>query len=193
MTARALGLFYNPNNGVFAELKGGRLRVYGPKETLADQEWKASAAHLKIINRRHSVEFMASENGRDWQRLAAGFDASGFTTNVLHGFQALRRAGGERRRGSTLHHLPLPRPVSHRRSQMPSEHTVPNILRETIMRIRPHLLLLLLLHCSSPRSHVPRPRRISGASCPHRSRCRCRAPRRCRLIVCALTTRGTCR
>ena len=90
--AGALGLFYNPNNGVFAELKGGRLRVYGARETLADREWKASAAHLKIINRRHSVEFMASENGRDWRSLVAGFDASGFQTNVLHGFQALRPA-----------------------------------------------------------------------------------------------------
>ena len=97
-----MGLFYNPNNGVFAELKGGRLRVYGARETLADREWKAGAAHLKIINRRHSVEFMAGENGHDWQSLVAGFDASGFQTNVLHGFQALRPAlaasgGGEAR------------------------------------------------------------------------------------------------
>ena len=100
--AGALGLFYNPNNGVFAELKGGRLRVYGAKETLADREWKAVAAHLKIINRRHSVEFLASENGRDWQSLVAGYDASGFKTNILHGFQALRpsltaNGGGEAR------------------------------------------------------------------------------------------------
>jgi xylan 1,4-beta-xylosidase len=90
--AGALGLFYSPNNWVFAELKGYRLRVYGARETLVDREWKANAAHLEIINRRHTVEFLASENGRDWQRLVAGFDASGFQTNVLHGFQALRPA-----------------------------------------------------------------------------------------------------
>lgn len=88
--AGALGLFYNPNNGIFVELKGGRLRVYGPKEILANREWKAGTAHLKIINRRHSVEVLASENGGDWQSLVADFDASGFNTNILHGFQALR-------------------------------------------------------------------------------------------------------
>ncbi len=88
----AMGLFYNPENWLFTELKGGQLRVYGTKQTLASRAWKAGAAHLKIVNRRNRVEFLASENGRDWQSLAADVDTSGLNTNVLHGFQALRPA-----------------------------------------------------------------------------------------------------
>lgn len=88
----ALGLFYNPENWLFAELKSGQLRVYGAKQTLASRAWKAGAAHLKIVNRHNRVEFLASENGRDWQSLAADVDTSGFCHNTLHGFQALRPA-----------------------------------------------------------------------------------------------------
>ena len=90
--AAALGLFYNPNNWIFAELKSGQLRVYDAKQTLAERPWKANTAHLGIINRRNFVEFLASENGRDWHTLVANYDASGFQTNILHGFQALRPA-----------------------------------------------------------------------------------------------------
>ncbi len=90
--AGAMGLFYSPNNWIFAELKDGQLRVYDSKETLSTRAWKADTAHLRIINRRHYVQFLASENGRDWQSLVADFDASGFTTNFLGGFQALRPA-----------------------------------------------------------------------------------------------------
>ncbi len=90
--AAALGLFYNPDNWVFAELKGGQLRVLGAKQTLANRAWKVSTVHLKIVNLHNSVEFLASENGHGWQSLLANFDASGFNNNVLHGFQALRPA-----------------------------------------------------------------------------------------------------
>ena len=89
--AAALGLFYSPNNWVFAELKDGQLRVYGAKETLATRAWKAGTAHLKIINRRNRVEFLASENGRDWQSLVANYDASGFNTNVCTAFRLCAR------------------------------------------------------------------------------------------------------
>ena len=90
--AAALGLFYSPNNWLFAELKNGQLRVYGPKATLAERAWKADTAQLKIINRRNYVEFLASENGRNWESLLANYDATGFNTNTLRGFQALRPA-----------------------------------------------------------------------------------------------------
>ena len=90
--AAALGLFYNPDNWVFAELKGGQLRVYGPRQTLATRPWEAATAHLRVVNRRNRVEFLAGENGRAWQSLAADVDTSGFSTNALHGFQALRPA-----------------------------------------------------------------------------------------------------
>ena len=88
----ALGLFYSPGNWLFAEIRGGQLRVYGAKQTLASRAWKADAAHLKIVNRHNRIEFLASENGRDWQSLAAVFDASGYNHNALGGFQALRPA-----------------------------------------------------------------------------------------------------
>lgn len=90
--AAALGLFYNSDNWVFAELKNGQLRVYGPKATLAETAWKANMAHLKIVNRRNYVQFSASEDGHNWQTLVADFDATGFNTKALHGFQALRPA-----------------------------------------------------------------------------------------------------
>jgi len=88
----ALGLFYSPDHWLFAELKSGQMRVYGAKETLASRTWKPGAAHLRIVNRHNHVEFLASENGRDWQSLVADFDASGFNNDALHGFQCLRPA-----------------------------------------------------------------------------------------------------
>ncbi len=88
----ALGLFYNPDNWVFAELKNGQLRVTSNKATLAEREWKFPTAHLKIINRRNYVEFLASKDGYYWQSLVADFDVSGFNHNALRGFQALRLA-----------------------------------------------------------------------------------------------------
>ncbi len=87
-----LGLFYNPNNWLFAELKSGQLSVYNAKQTLTVQKWRADTAHLRIVNRHDRVEFEASENGRNWQRLVEGVDTSGFNTNVLRGFYALRPA-----------------------------------------------------------------------------------------------------
>jgi len=88
----ALGLFYSPEHWLFAELKSGQLRVYGAKQTLATRAWKAGMAHLKIVNRHNRVDFLASENGRDWQSLVADFDVSGFNNSALHGFQCLRPA-----------------------------------------------------------------------------------------------------
>ena len=87
-----LGLFYNPDHWVFAELKGGQLRVGDASQTFVSRAWPADTAHLRIINRHNRVEFGASENGRDWQRLVADVDVAGFNTNVLKGFQALRPA-----------------------------------------------------------------------------------------------------
>lgn len=87
-----LGLFYNPDNWLFTELKSGQLRVYNAKQTLASRAWKPGTVYLRIVNRNNRVEFSASENGRDWQRLVADVDTSGFVTNVLKGFQALRLA-----------------------------------------------------------------------------------------------------
>jgi xylan 1,4-beta-xylosidase len=88
----AMGLFYGPEHWLFAELKGGQLRVFGAKETLTSRTWKAGTVHLKALNHHNRVDFLASENGRDWQLLAAGVDASGFNNNALHGFQSLRPA-----------------------------------------------------------------------------------------------------
>jgi len=107
----ALGLFYSPDHWLFAELKGGELRVYGAKQTLASRAWKANAVHLRIVNRHNRVEFLASENGHDWQSLAADFDASGFSHNALHGFQCLRPAlaasGGGGARFADFSYRPL--------------------------------------------------------------------------------------
>lgn len=88
--AAALGLFYNVDNWLFAEIKGNQLRVYGPKETLATRPWKAPAGQLKIINRANRVEWMAREDGGNWQTLVADVDVSGYIHNNLRGFQALR-------------------------------------------------------------------------------------------------------
>jgi xylan 1,4-beta-xylosidase len=90
--AAALGLFYSPRNWVFAEIKDGQLRLYDSKATLVERAWKAATVQLKIINRRNYVEFLASENGRDWESLLANYDATGFNTKMLGGFQALRPA-----------------------------------------------------------------------------------------------------
>ena len=87
-----LGLFYNPGNWLSIEHESGYLRVYNAKQQIASLEWKADTAHLRIINRRNRVEFGASEDGRGWQTLATDIDTSGYTTNVLKGFQALRPA-----------------------------------------------------------------------------------------------------
>ena len=88
----AMGLFYGPEHWLFAELKAGQLRVFGAKETLASRTWKAGTVHMRVLNRHNQVDFLASENGRDWQSLTAGFDASGFNNSALHGFQCLRPA-----------------------------------------------------------------------------------------------------
>ena len=88
----AMGLFYGPEYWLFAELKAGQLRVFGAKETLASRIWKAGTVHMRVLNRHNQVDFLASENGRDWQSLTAGFDASGFNNSALHGFQCLRPA-----------------------------------------------------------------------------------------------------
>ncbi len=88
----ALGLFYSTDNWIFAEIKGGQLRVYQPKQTLTSRAWTASRAQLKIVNRRNQVDFLVSSSGSDWQTLITGFDASGFTNNALHDYQQLHPA-----------------------------------------------------------------------------------------------------
>jgi xylan 1,4-beta-xylosidase len=88
----ALGLFYDPHNWLFAELRSGQLSVYDPKATLVSVPWAAQAAHLKIDNRNSRVEFLAGANGKDWQSLVAGIDVSGYQTDMLHGFLSLRPA-----------------------------------------------------------------------------------------------------
>ncbi len=88
----AMGLFYNPDNWLFAELKSGQLSVYGAKQMLASRAWQGNTAHLKIINLRNRVQFLAGEDGQDWQSLVADFDASGFNNNALGGFKSLRLA-----------------------------------------------------------------------------------------------------
>ncbi len=88
----ALGLFYNPDHWLFAELKSGQLHVYGAKEVLASRAWKADTAHLKIVNRHNVVEFLASEDGHNWQSLVAAVDVSGYSHKDLGGFKCLRPA-----------------------------------------------------------------------------------------------------
>ena len=88
----ALGLFYSPDHELFAELRDGRMRVDNAGQTLASSVWKAGTAHLKIVNRRNRVEFLASADGRVWQSLAADVDVSGFNHNALGGYQCLRPA-----------------------------------------------------------------------------------------------------
>ncbi len=90
--AAGMGLFYNVDNWMFAELKNGQLRVYTPKETLATREWKAPGGQIKIVNRANRVEWLAREEGGDWQTLVEGVDVSGYIHNNLRGFQALRPA-----------------------------------------------------------------------------------------------------
>ncbi len=90
--AAALGLFYNVNNWIWIELKGGELRVYDAKQTLNNRPWKMGRTFLKIVNRRNHVDFLASANGVDWLSLVAGHDTSGYVHNELGGFQALRPA-----------------------------------------------------------------------------------------------------
>ena len=89
----ALGLEYNPDVAVYAELKGGQMNVYGPKATLAIHEWAARTAWLRIVNRKNRVEILASADGRKWQSLLADFDVSDFDQNGQHGgYQAARPA-----------------------------------------------------------------------------------------------------
>ena len=92
-SAAALGLEYNPNVAVFAELKSGQMTVYGPKGQLAAREWTALNAWLRLVNRKNRVEILASADGQRWQSLLAGFDVSDFDQNGQHGgFQAARPA-----------------------------------------------------------------------------------------------------
>ena len=88
----AMGLFYNTDNWVFVELKNGQLSVSERTQTLASRVWQTGMVHLKIVNDRNRVEFLASENGNDWQSLVADFDMSGFNHSAMHGFQCLRPA-----------------------------------------------------------------------------------------------------
>ena len=90
--AAGLGLFYNVDNWMFAEWKDAELRVYTPKETLARRPRKSALMQLKIINRANRVEWLAREEGGDWQTLVADVDVSGYIHNNLRGFQALRPA-----------------------------------------------------------------------------------------------------
>lgn len=89
----ALGLEYHPDMAVFAELKSGRMTVYGRKEKLADRQWTAESAWLRLVNRKNRVEILASADGQKWQGLIADFDVSDFDQNGQHGgFQAARPA-----------------------------------------------------------------------------------------------------
>jgi beta-xylosidase len=89
----ALGLEYNPNVAVFAEMKNGQMTVYGPKGQLASREWPAEAAWLRLVNRKNRVEFLAGADGQKWQSLLSDFDVSDFDQNGQHGgFQAARPA-----------------------------------------------------------------------------------------------------
>jgi beta-xylosidase len=88
----ALGLFYNPDNWIFAELRSGNLRVYTNRATLATKPWSSAGATVKIVNRNNSVDFLARDRGDQWQPLVARFDTSTYKTNTLHGFLSLRPA-----------------------------------------------------------------------------------------------------
>jgi len=88
----ALGLFYNPDNWLFAELKNAQLSVFGAKDTLVTRVWKAGAAQLRMVNQNNRVAFLASKNGRDWQSLVGDIDTSGYNNSNLHGYQSLRPA-----------------------------------------------------------------------------------------------------
>ncbi len=89
----ALGLEYNPNVAVFAEMKNGRMTVYGPKGQLISREWASETSRLRLVNRRNRVEILASADGQKWQSLLTDFDASDFDQNGQHGgFQAARPA-----------------------------------------------------------------------------------------------------
>ena len=101
-SSAALGLFYASAAGVFVDLKNGQLTVSESKRPLASRDWHAGAAALKIVNRSNRVEVLASVDGRDWQSLAADIDVSGFQTNKMHGFQALRPALAASGNGSAL-------------------------------------------------------------------------------------------
>ncbi len=97
----ALALQYNPKVAVYVELTAGQLRVYGLEEVQATREWTAKRAWLRMVNRQNHVEFLVSENGRSWQRLAVDFDASRFNHNQQRGgFQAARPALGVSGSGS---------------------------------------------------------------------------------------------
>ena len=88
-----LGLEYNPNVAVFAELKNGQITVYSPKEKLSARAWAAETAWLRLVNRRNRVEILVSTDGKTWQSLLADFDVSDFDQNGQHGgFQAARPA-----------------------------------------------------------------------------------------------------
>ena len=91
-SSAALGLFYNPQAGVFIDFRQGQLTLSQSGQAIASREWKANTALLKIVNRANRVEAFVSGDGRDWQSLAAGIDVSGFNTNQLHGFQCVRPA-----------------------------------------------------------------------------------------------------
>ena len=92
-SAAALGVEYNPNVAIFAEMKNGRMTVYGPKGQLADRGWAAETAWLRLVNRKNHVEVLVSADGHKWQSLLADFDVSDFTQNGQHGgFQAARPA-----------------------------------------------------------------------------------------------------
>jgi xylan 1,4-beta-xylosidase len=86
----ALGLFYNPGNWLFTELKNGTITVNTGKQSLASQPWTASAAYLKIVNRNNVVDFLVSAEGNSWQTLVTGVDVSGYKTQSLGGFLSLR-------------------------------------------------------------------------------------------------------
>jgi beta-xylosidase len=89
----ALGLEYNPKVAAYVQLRAGQLNVYGPKMTLATQNWPQNTAWLRMVNQKNRIEFLASEDGQTWQSLARDFDASHFNHNDQRGgFQAARPA-----------------------------------------------------------------------------------------------------
>lgn len=90
--AAALGLFYNVDNWLWIDLKDGELSVRDAKQALVARLWKAGRTHLKIVNRRNRVDFLASANGVDWISLVEGVDVSDYVHNKRGGFQALRPA-----------------------------------------------------------------------------------------------------